>query len=47
MNFIVLPLSRFQPQPFDMARSFIDWIIFGVIFGIPIAVYAYRYYEVA
>jgi hypothetical protein len=46
MKFLVLPLSRFPTQPFELARTFIDWIIFGIVFGIPMAISAYRYFKV-
>ena len=43
-NQVVLPLFPPPRWQFSVARSFIDWVIFGVIFGIPIAYNAYRYY---
>lgn len=43
-NQVVLPLFPPPRWQFSVARSFIDWVVFGVIFGIPIAYNAYRYY---
>jgi hypothetical protein len=44
MNFLVLPLTTFPAQQFNLSRTFIDWIIFGCVFGIPIAWNAYGFY---
>lgn len=44
MTFAVLPLTALPPGPFNFARTFIDWIIFGSVFGVPVAFNAYRYY---
>lgn len=46
MTFIILPLTSLPSQPFNLSRSVFDWIIFGTIFGIPIAYNAYKYYKV-
>jgi hypothetical protein len=46
MSQIVLRLSRLPAWDFDLNKAFPDWVIFGVIFGIPVAYSAYRYYGV-
>ncbi|HEY4205266.1 MAG TPA: hypothetical protein VGM31_00575 [Puia sp.] len=44
-NQVILPL--FQPRwAFSLTRSYIDWVVFGIIFGIPIVYNAYKYYNV-
>ncbi len=45
MRFIILPLTPLPAQPFILSRAFIDWIIFGIVFGIPIVYSAYRCYQ--
>jgi hypothetical protein len=44
MNFLVLPLTIIPSGKFNFSRTFIDWIIFGCIFGIPLAWNTYRFY---
>jgi hypothetical protein len=45
VNQLIIPL--FQPRwPFSVTRSYIDWVVFGIIFGVPIAFNAYKYYKV-
>jgi hypothetical protein len=46
MGQVVLPLSRLPSGPFNLSDSVIDWIILGVLFGIPITYSAYKYYRV-
>ncbi|HUB59850.1 MAG TPA: hypothetical protein VL978_04055 [Puia sp.] len=47
VNQLIIPLTRVPSfGPFNLNRAFPDWLIFGVIFGVPIAVSAYRYYGV-
>jgi hypothetical protein len=46
MGQVILPLSRFPTSPFSLADSVIDWIVLGVLLGIPIAYNAYRFYGV-
>src|ERR1700730_6927722 len=46
MGQVVLPLSRLPTGPFCLSDSVIDWIVLGVLFGIPIAYNAYRHYGV-
>ncbi|AEW01126.1 hypothetical protein A4D02_14285 [Niastella koreensis] len=45
MDFI-LKLTPLPSRKFKLAESFIDWIILGVIFGIPIVYNTYKYYGV-
>ena len=46
MGQIILRLSRLPVGPFSLGNTFPDWLIFGVIFGVPIAYNAYKYYGV-
>ena len=47
MTWIVLPLSALHSSPdFNLSRSFIYWIPFGIVLGIPIAYNAYKYYGI-
>jgi hypothetical protein len=46
MAVVILPLSRLPTGPFSVADSIINWISLGVVFGIPIAYNAYKYYGV-
>jgi len=43
---VILPFSRLPRIPFDVPRAFINWVIFGVVFGIPIVYNAYKHYRV-
>jgi len=45
-NQVILPLFPPPRWPFSVAKSYIDWVVFGIIFGIPIAYNAYKYYKV-
>jgi hypothetical protein len=44
MGQIVVPLSRLPGWGFSVSGSIIDWIVFGTIFGIPVAYNTYKYY---
>jgi hypothetical protein len=44
MNQGILRLTRLQAWDFSLPIAYIDWVILGVIFGIPIAYNAYKYY---
>jgi hypothetical protein len=44
MGQIVLRLSCLPVGPFSVSGSIIDWIVFGIVFGIPIVYSAYKYY---
>jgi hypothetical protein len=46
MGQLILPLTPLPGSPFIVTRSYIDWVILGVLFGIPIAYNAYKYYGV-
>lgn len=46
MGFVILPISRLPPGPFNLADSVLGWITLGVVLGIPIAYNAYKYYGV-
>lgn len=46
MGQVILRLSRLPVGPFSLGNIFPDWLIFGVVFGIPIVFSAYKYYGV-
>lgn len=47
MKFLVLPLTSLPPgREYNISGEFVGWITLGVIFGIPVAWNAYRYYRV-
>jgi len=42
---VILPF--FIPRwPLNIPRAYINWVFFGIIFGVPIAYNAYKYYKV-
>lgn len=45
MTFIVLPLTALPDSPFVFSKAIVGWIILGTVLGIPIAISAYRYYN--
>lgn len=47
MNYIVLPLSAlpWRPPNFASKHTYIGWIVFTVVFGLPIAFGAARFYQ--
>jgi len=46
MRYIVLPLTRLPAQkPLDVQGELLGWVIFGIVFGIPIFLSASRYYK--
>ena len=44
MNQGILRLTRLPAWGFSLPIAYIDWVILGIIFGIPIAYNAYKYY---
>lgn len=46
MGEVILRLTPLPRGPFNLGTTFIDWLVFGVVFGIPIVYSAYRYYGV-
>ena len=44
MGELILRLTPLPRSPFSLADEFIVWVIFGVVFGIPIVYNAYKYY---
>lgn len=46
MGQVILRLTPLPRGPFSLGATFTDWLVFGVIFGIPIVYSAYRYYGV-
>ena len=43
---LILRLTPIPVRPFNLEVSYINWVLFGVVFGIPIAWNAYKYYGV-
>ena len=46
MNQGILRLTRLPRWTFSLPHAYIDWVILGAIFGIPIAWNAYKFYGV-
>jgi putative transposon-encoded protein len=46
MERLVLPLTPLGGGSFDLPQEYIGWVVFGVLFGIPIVVNTYKYYGV-
>lgn len=47
MNQVIMRFTTFPPPgPFNVSETFIDWIIFGIVFCIPVTWNAYKYYGV-
>jgi hypothetical protein len=46
MEQVVLRLTPLPANRFDLAASFIGWVTFGIVFGIPIVYNTYKYYGV-
>lgn len=46
MTFVILPLTPLPPSPFDLQRALTGWLILGVVLGIPVAISAYRFYDI-
>lgn len=44
MSFLILPLTPLPSEPFNLSKEFINWIIFGCVFGIPVVWSAYNFY---
>jgi hypothetical protein len=44
---VILRISRVPSGQFNLNTIFPDWVIFGTVFGIPIAYNAYKYYGVS
>jgi hypothetical protein len=43
---VILRMSRLPVGSFNLGTTFTNWLVFGVVFGIPIAYSAYKYYGV-
>ena len=43
---VILRLTPLGAFPFNLADYYINWVIFGIVFGIPISWNTYKYYEV-
>ena len=46
VRFIIHTVTPLPQQPFNLSKAVFDWLLFGTVFGIPIAYNAYKYYEV-
>lgn len=46
MSEVILRMTPLPRGQFNLGTTFTDWLIFGVIFGIPIVYSAYQYYGV-
>ena len=46
MDQVILRLTTLPRGPFSLAGEYIGWVVFGVVFGVPIVYNAYKYYEV-
>jgi len=46
MEQVILRLTPLPAGPFKLAETFIGWVTFGIVFGIPIAYNTYKYYGV-
>jgi hypothetical protein len=45
-DFLILPLSALPDSPFVFSRAIVGWSILGIVLGIPIAISAYRFYNI-
>jgi hypothetical protein len=43
---IILRFTPLPPDQFNLGEAFIGWIVFGVVFGIPVTYNAYKYYGI-
>jgi hypothetical protein len=46
MEQVILRFTPLPRNPFSLSHSYIGWIIFGVVFGIPIVYNTYKYYGI-
>jgi hypothetical protein len=46
MDQLVLRLSALPVKPFSLSDAYISWVVLGILFGVPIAYNAYKYYGV-
>lgn len=47
MRFLILPLTRLPKSgEFILERAYIDWVLLGVVLGIPIVYNTYKFYGV-
>jgi hypothetical protein len=43
---VILRLTPLPPGSFSLTEAYVNWVIFGIVFGIPIVYNAYKYYGV-
>ena len=46
MDQVILRFTHFPASPFSLGDSFIGWVTFGIVFGIPIVYNTYKYYGI-
>lgn len=46
MSFLILPLSALPSFPFQLSKAIVGWCILGTVLGIPIAISAYKFYNI-
>jgi hypothetical protein len=46
MRFIIMTVTPLPQPPFNLSKAVFDWILFGIVFGIPIVYNTYKYYSV-
>lgn len=46
MEQVILRFTPLGAMPFNLANAYINWVIFGILFGTPIAYNAYSYYGI-
>ena len=46
MEQVILRLTPLPAKVFILGNSYINWVLFGIVFGIPIVHNAYKYYGV-
>lgn len=46
MDQVILRLTYFPASSFSLGDSFIGWVTFGIVFGIPVVYNTYKYYGI-
>ena len=46
MTFLILPLTPLPNNPFNFSKAIVGWSILGTVLGIPIAISAYKFYNI-
>lgn len=45
VRYIILPFTPLPSQPFILSIAFIDWMVLGLVLGIPIVYFADKFYD--